>query len=500
MRAVAQAEPGGAGSQDAVLALRNAAKLGLSQAITWSVALGVRLLLPRYLGPAAYGPLNFADIFAATVFVLLGLGMETYIRKEIPVRPELANAFFGGLVVLRVALTVALLAVIAVVLNVTDRPPEMRRLVYLFGIGQFFFGMNGSLSGLLHSRGTVDGLSVVNVASKVLWGLGILAGALLGFPVAGVAVSFIVSEAAKCVALWVLSRRHLGLQFELHWASTRSAILAGLPFYVGAVAYATAGRLDVTMLEFMTGNAKELGWYGAASNLATLTLLVVPVIGWVLMPLYARALHRSEDEMLRAVARSVELILVVAIPASLGIVLGADLWVRLVFGKAFAPAALSLQIMSPVFVLTYVATVSGLSLNLMGRGWTVTRVCILGVLLTPTVAWFAIPLGARHLGGALHEGGAGAGAALSNLTNEIIVTIVMAAVLRFRVFDRRSLDVLGRTLVVCALVVGLHVTLARLGHLRLLVDAVAYVALAFALRAVRWREMVDFARLAWKRS
>jgi hypothetical protein len=116
------------------------------------------------------------------------------------------------------------------------------------------------------------------------------------------------------------------------------------------------------------------------------------------------------------------------------------------------------------------------------------------------VAWFAIPLGARYLGGALHEGGAGAGAALSNLTNEITVTIVMAAVLRFRVFDRRSLDVLGRTLVVCALVVGLHVTLARLGDLRLLVDAVAYVALAFALRAVRWREMVDFARLAWKRS
>ena len=40
---------------DALLAFRNAVKLGGSLLLTWGIALGVRLLMPRYLGPDAFG-------------------------------------------------------------------------------------------------------------------------------------------------------------------------------------------------------------------------------------------------------------------------------------------------------------------------------------------------------------------------------------------------------------------------------------------------------------
>jgi len=486
-------------SHDAVVAVRNGIKLGLSLVLTWSVALGVRILLPRYLGPSTFGPLNFADAFSATVFVALNLGIEMYIRKEISIHPERASEFFGGTLAVRLALSVLLFAGIAVGMRLSDRPPELRELVYVFGLGQFAFTLNGTLSALLHAKGTVDGLSVVNVVSKVLWGLGILAGVLVGHPVIGVPLAFFFSEAVKAVVLWYLTRKHLHIVTRFDWPATKAALVASLPYYLNAVAFVAYGRLDVTMLEFTTNNAKELGWYGAANNLATLTLLVVPVIGWVLMPFYARALHRSAEEMERALARSVELILAVAIPGSLLIVLGADLWIRIMFGEAFTPAALPLRIMSPLFLLTYVATVNAIGLILLGRGWTVTKVSLMGVVLAPGLALVFIPFGAAHLGGADHLGGAGAGAALANLATESCVTLVMTTLIRFKTFDRTSLVLLGRTALVCALVVALHVSLAPLGHVRLLADALAYVALAVALRAVRWREMLDFARSAWKR-
>jgi len=499
MAEVAQVNAGQAATHDAFIAVRNGVKLGLSLVLTWSVALGVRILLPRYLGPEAFGPMNFADAFAATVFVLLNLGVEMYIRKEIPIRPQMASDFFAGTLLVRVALSVALFAGIAVAMHATHRPPELRLLVYLFGVGQVFFTLDGTLSALLHAHGTVDGLSVMNVVGKVLWGVGILAGIALDHAVVGVALAFVISEAAKCAILWQLARKHLSLKIRLDWKGTKTAIRASLPFYLNAVAFVAYGRLDVTMLEFITSNPQELGWYGAASNLATLTLLIVPVIGWVLMPFYARALHRSREEMEVALARSVELILAVAIPGSLLIVLGADLWIRIMFGPAFAPAAVPLRIMSPLFVLTYVATVNAIGLILLGRGWTVTKVSTMGVVLAPTLALVFIPFGAAHLGGELHRGGPGAGAALANLTTETCVTVVMTSLIGFKTFDRVSLVLLGRTAVVCALVVALHLSLPSLGHLRLVLDAVAYVALAIALRAVRWREMLDFALTAWKR-
>ena len=65
------------------LAASNALKLGSSLLATWGIALVARLYIPRFLGPDRFGVLNFAEAFTATAFVFLGLGLDTYVRKEI---------------------------------------------------------------------------------------------------------------------------------------------------------------------------------------------------------------------------------------------------------------------------------------------------------------------------------------------------------------------------------------------------------------------------------
>ena len=81
-------------TREAQLAVWNTLKLASSLMLTWGVALGVRALLPRYLGPAQYGAYSFAEAVAMTFFVFCSLGVETYVQKEIPVRPQHASEFF----------------------------------------------------------------------------------------------------------------------------------------------------------------------------------------------------------------------------------------------------------------------------------------------------------------------------------------------------------------------------------------------------------------------
>src|SRR5207248_45772 len=160
---------------DLHVALWNALKLGASLIGTWTVALAVRFALPRQLGPDQYGVYNFAEAFAASFFVLTTLGIETYVQKEIPLRREHASDFVGGVVALRVALGTLLLAAMAIILHFDGRAVEIRYAVYLFAVGQIFFVANATLSALLHASGTVDGLSIVNIAAKLLWGTGMVA-------------------------------------------------------------------------------------------------------------------------------------------------------------------------------------------------------------------------------------------------------------------------------------------------------------------------------------
>src|SRR2546426_742785 len=214
--------------RDAQVALWNAIKIGGSLIATWTVALAVRFVLPRHLGPELYGIYNFSDAFAASFFVLASLGIETYVQKEIPVRSSHASDFLGGVLALRLTLGVALVAAMAAILHLGGRPPEVRQVTYLFGIGQLFLVANATFAALLHARGTVDGLSVATVLSKLLWGGGILFALTTRSGLIGLAGAFTLAEAIKAFALLALCRKHLALEIRLDSAVPRRVVLCSL--------------------------------------------------------------------------------------------------------------------------------------------------------------------------------------------------------------------------------------------------------------------------------
>lgn len=477
--------------REAQLALWNALKIGGSLVATWSVALAVRFLFPRALGPELYGVYNFTDAFAASFFVLANLGIETYAQKEIPVRPAHASDFVGGLLALRLSLSLLLLGAMAIILHLGGRPGAVQATALLFGAGQFFFLANATFAALLQARGEVGGLSLTNVATKVLWGSGMLLALARGAGVPGLALAFALAELVKALSLWMLCRRHLALELRIDAAATRGVVLASLPFFVTTVTTTLFGRLDDTLMGFFA-NDREVGFFGLASNLSQVALLLTPLLGAVLLPLFSRVAAQSLDELGQVMRRSLEVLLMLAIPASLLLGLGADVWVLLAGGPGYAPAALALRILSPVFVVTYVAMLCADTLYLLGRSWKVTCICLGGLvingglnalLIRPTWTW-------------LGPGGAGVGAALATIATETFTCALFVAAIGRRLLDARLVSTVVRLLGACAATVALDRVLTPLGPPRLLFDAAAYGALAVMSGGVRLDEIRSFAAAA----
>lgn len=485
---------GRAADAETLTATRNALQLGGSLIFTWAIALLVRLLLPRYLGPELFGTLSFAVAFTTTFFVALGLGADIYVHKFVAVRTEHASDFFGGTVVLRMLLSAAILAAMAVVLNLTHRPPAVRHLVYLFASAQFLIISNSTLGAMLHARGRVAGMSVLSVLTKFTWGGGILLAIFLRGGLVGIALSYVVSEAIKCVGFYALARHHLGLVFRVDPRATKAMIVSSLPFYLNDFATTGYGKLDIALLAFFVP-AREVGWYAGASAIAGLTLLVTPLIGWVLMPTFARAAERSREELFELIRRSAEVIFTVAIPVALIVILGAGVFVRFLFGEAFAPAALALRILTGTFVVTYLAIVYAMSLLMLDRAWTLTLISALGLVVNIALNLLLV----RHSIALFGPGGGGAGCALAMLGTETFVTTCMISVVGREAFDRRALVMAGKSLLACALVVGLDHLARPLGWARLVLDAAAYLAIVLSTGALRAREIVGVIRAAIRR-
>lgn len=474
---------------DVATTLRNAVKLGGSLLVTLVIGFGTRIALRRYLGPAVIGPVNFADAFTSTAFVFLALGIDTHVRKIVPVVLEGANAFLGTIFLTRLLLSAAIFGAMGVVLGWMGQPPEVRTLVWAYGAAQLVMSFNNTFAALLQSARKVDGLSVLNILSKLIWAAGFVATMLFQWPLVGIPLSVLAAEVLKLIGSYVLARRHVKLELHLDWASLWPALKLSAPFYMNGVALVVVSRFDVNVLKVATEDA-EVGLYSAASELAQITLVMTPMMTGVVMPLFARTLSRGADEFYAIVRRTVEIVLVLAAPVSLVISLGADVWVRLVLGEQYAAAAWALSILAPTFLLTYIAVIIATALNMNEQGWTVT--------LTSTMSMFVNPLavlGFVALSKSLHwgPGGGGAACALAAVVTEALVVTVM-----FWRFGRVALDTrLVKVIIKTALVAGVVLAIDRLflrpiGPGRLVIEGLLYAVLALGIGAVSVKESIAF--------
>jgi O-antigen/teichoic acid export membrane protein len=472
------------GSRDTRAAIANALKLGSSLVATLVIAVAMKFLMPRYLGPSRFGTLSFADGFTATFFVTLSLGAEAYVRKEVSVRPAHASDFLGGTLVLRVAMSVAIFGIMAIVMRATGRPAEVRELVYLFGATQFFVSVNATLSALLHARGRVGGMSALAVATKIVWAGGVIGAIATRTGLWGFAAAYLASESIESFVLFALARRHLGVVFRVDVAATKAMIVSSLPYFVTGCATGAYGKLDLSLLGIF-GAGREVGWYAAASAITGLTLLITPLIDWVLAPMFARGAARSRDDLYVHVRQATEPILAVAIPAALFVSMGADLWLHLLFGHAFEPATLALRVLAGSSVVIYVAIVYAMTLVMLNRAWTLALISVAAlvvnlvlnlVLIRPSMALFG-------------EGGGGVGCAFAALATHGFAAAAMIAVVGRDAFNRRTIRMATISLAACVPVVVVDRLGMSLGWARIVIDMVVYLALVLSTGALRTEEL-----------
>ncbi|HEY5958086.1 MAG TPA: flippase [Polyangiaceae bacterium] len=473
------------------LAFGNAVRLGSSLILTWGIALVTRLYVPRYLGPERFGILNFAEAFTATAFVFMGLGLDTYVRKELSVRPEHASDFIGGVIAIRSILLVGVFAAMHIVLAATHRPVDVIWIVYIYGLAQFFTVGSATSAGILQAAGKVRGQSILSVVVKLLWAACTFLAVYFRLGLWAFALTFMLSEGVKSLAFFWLAKRELRFETRVDLKGTGRVLLASLPFFVSGLATTIYDKIGVNLLAFMTNN-REVGWLGAANGLAGITMLLTPVVSWVLIPLMARSYAICADEFYKIVRRTMELIVGLATPVSLMMALGADVWVKLFFGAQFAPSAMSLRVIAISTALMYLTMLLFYALAVLNYTWRITFAFVGGVIINPTCLLLIMkPLITR-----IGPGGGGVACAIATLVTEIGIILSLIALLGKRGFDRRLVFAFGKFAGSVLAVVALHtLVLGGCGPWRLVVDAIAYVGLMFATRAVNIPELIKAAKV-----
>lgn len=417
---------------ETLVAARNAVTLGTSLALTGVLALIVRLLIPRFLGPSAFGELRLAESFAEMLFVVITFGVDTQMRLEAAVDASKARSYLCGLAALRLVLSAAGMAGAIVLLQAIGSSERVIVLFVLIGASQTFLALNNTYAALEHAAGDVKWLARTNFAAKAVWAIVLVAVLFQAASGVAIATAALAVEALRFGWFTMRGLRWHRLQLRPDLRLAAAAIVASLPIFLNSVTHSFYARIGIGWLAASHGQF-EVGLYGAASNVAAIALIGVPLVSWVLVPSAARAAAHSDRAVTQMVSGALRIALLAFVPLAIAMHLGAALYLEAFFGPAYLAAAPVLRIVGPMVGLTYVSTICAIALIQRGRTWTVAGVSLAGVVSTVAFSAVLIPWGARTLGPA----GGAQGAAWAALATEAFVTVLLAFLSRASWFEAR---------------------------------------------------------------
>lgn len=351
------------------------------------------VVLSRVFGQQGIGQYSFAIALTGFFAVFADFGLYNLSVKEMSRHTGVLGEYYGRIFSLRLILSVAVLLVLLFALPFLPFPRETRLIITLIGAYQVIYTL-------------VDGFATVFVAREDMHLAGLLEFSLrMVIALAGIAVvmaggslvmALAMFPAVTCgyvlVAYGVVARKYGSPRLAMSWSYLTRTLREAMPYALYESLRQLSTRVDVVLLGLFLGTAAA-GVYNAAYRVVFFLMILAYFTGLTLFPLASRLYVTSRKELETLYHKSLNLIVLVALPAASGIWLVAPDLIDLIYGEAFAESATVLRYLAWLVFLAFLKSVMGILLISCDRQvertkgqWTAACVNILGnVLLIPTI-------------------------------------------------------------------------------------------------------------------
>jgi O-antigen/teichoic acid export membrane protein len=396
--------------------VRNAGALVASQVVTKALNLAVSLALVRWLGAHELGRYAYVLAFCFTFGAVADFGLATLAIREISrdrAREAIVVAALRRLTAALAGVSVAAMLALAAVI---ERDPVVLTAIALAGVGSMISALTTPSLVLLTAREQLHWLGLHRMAASAvgsLLTLGVLlaGGRLISLLVASVATGVLMLGFARALAGPVTAPR------ALPSGTVRSMLRQAVPFGLLMIGYALYYRIDMVMLDWLTG-ARDVGLYAAAYRFLDTVVVLAASLGGPLFPRFSSLAAGAPDgarQLLEDVWRP---LLALGLPLSLGATLLAGPLTRVLFGEEFVASAGLLRVLIWGTLPLFWVNVANHALIAFDRVWALVAVYGTSALVNVAANLVLIP----RLGPL--------GASVATLVSEWLTLVLVVALLR----------------------------------------------------------------------
>ncbi len=368
----------------------------------------------RILGADNIGIANFAFNYVAVFSALAALGIPIYgIREIAKVRgsKRASEKVFSELFWINVCSCLIFSLIYIVSISIVPELYRQRSALYIAGIYLYLapFSIDWYFSG-------IERYKLISIRSFIV--------KVITFVLMFVIVRemddvlqyvFLLVFSVMANNLWnFFQLKHDKFRIRVHFLELKKHILPLFMLYLSSIAMLIYGMLNTIFLGFLS-SYEDVGYYSLALKINKMFLIGVTALGLVLIPrisFYQQNHEMSKIKYLLSVSSS--FVFFVSIPTVVCMVLVAPVFVRLFLGESFVGTVLPLQILMPLLLIIGFSNIAGLQVLVpFQKDAIFMKILMVGALVNFVINFLLIsPFGAT-------------GAAISTLTTEIVIALLM---------------------------------------------------------------------------
>jgi O-antigen/teichoic acid export membrane protein len=315
----------------------------------------------RILGVENIGVVNFAVTYASYFALFVALGIPLYGIREIAKQnnnPEGRNRTVSELFTINVLSAIIFSIVYLVTIFSVPTLSQDREFLLITGISVLFVPFN--VDWFFSGREKFKLVTLRSLAAKII----ALGGLFIFVRTREDIIPYLILTVIANLSSQIWNFGYMlktEVKFRFRNLQIKKHLKAVLVLFVSNIAISVYTMLSTLLLGFLS-DYTQVGYYTSAIHVSKAVLPIVTAMSLVMVARIntVKGEKDNQTEILRLLNNSFEYMMMLAIPATIGLMVIAPRFVPLFFGAEFIPATVSLQILSSLIVIIGLSNLFGI--------------------------------------------------------------------------------------------------------------------------------------------
>lgn len=370
---------------------RNTSYYTLALVVQKIISFSYFIIIARALGPDDLGKYYFAISFTTIFAILIDLGFSNVLTREVAKKPEVAQKYFSNILGLKIPLAILTFMAVAILSWVFNYPSLTRMLILISSISMILDSFTLTFFAIMRGH---HNLRYESISSIVFQAIVLLSGVFslwLGWGLVWLIATLALASSYNFIYsfLVVKNKTSLSLRPELDKAFVKTLAAITLPFALFAIFQRIYTYVDSLLLASMSGDY-AVGIYQVAFKIIIALQFLPMAFAASLYPAFSMYWHGNREQLAITFERSMNYLLIISLPISIGIFTIADKIV-LLFKSGFGEAAFPLQVEIASLVFVFLNFSVGALLNACDRQVVNTKIIAFATVACISLNWLLIP-------------------------------------------------------------------------------------------------------------